>query len=200
MLKMKLQYFMWRIDSLDKTLMLGKIEGRRRRGWQRMRWLDGITDSMDMSLSKLQELVWTRKPGVLQSMGSQRVRHNWVPELNWTSICHSCLKGSTQGHRVVIAINIKSKLTATAWCKNMTNLFTGVHPCLLLVKVRLLVRCSLLFYLHPSCTMILFLFPVHLPTTTYFINCLVEILKKFHKCHHKDIAMGVSHVPNFLLI
>ena len=76
MLKLKLQYFghlIGRANSLEKALMLGKIEGRRRRGRQRMRWLEGITDLMDMSLSKLWEIVKDRKPGVLQSMGSQRV-------------------------------------------------------------------------------------------------------------------------------
>ena len=96
MLKLKLQYFghlMWRTDSLEKTLMLGKIEGARRRGWQTIRWLDGITGSMDMSLSKFRELVMDReawraavhgveKSGVLQSMGSKRVGQDWETELN----------------------------------------------------------------------------------------------------------------------
>ena len=75
-LKLKLQYFghlMLRADSLEKTLMLEKIKGKRRRGVQRMRWLDGITDSMDLSLSKFKEIVEDCLPGVLQSMGSKRV-------------------------------------------------------------------------------------------------------------------------------
>ena len=85
-LKLKLQYFdhmMRRTNSLEKTLILGKIEDRRRRGWQRMRWLDGITDSMGVNSGSWW---WTGRPGMLQSMGSQRVRHDWANELNWTEL------------------------------------------------------------------------------------------------------------------
>ena len=72
---------MQRADSLEKTLMLGKIEGRRRRGRQRMRWLNGITDSMDMGLVDSGSWWWTGRPGVLQFMGSQRVGYDWATEL-----------------------------------------------------------------------------------------------------------------------
>ena len=85
MLKLKLQYFghlMWRADSLEKTLMLGKIEGRRRRGRQRMRWSDSITDSMDMSLANSRRQWSTEEPGVLLSMGSQN--QTWLSDkLHW---------------------------------------------------------------------------------------------------------------------
>ena len=97
MLKLKLQYFghlMWRADSLEKTPMLGKIEGSRRIGKLRLRWLDGITDSMDMSLSKIWDLVKDRETCRATIMGSQRVGHDWVTELE--------MSGKDQFHNLLI--------------------------------------------------------------------------------------------------
>ena len=87
MLKLKLQYFgylMWSVDLLEKTLMLGGIGGRRKRGWQRMRWLDGNTDQRTWVWVNSGSWLWTRRPGMGWFIGSQRYGHDWVTELNWT--------------------------------------------------------------------------------------------------------------------
>ena len=95
MLKLKLQYFghlMRRVDSLERSLMLGGIGGRRRRGQQRMRWLDGITDWWTWVWVNSGSWLWTGRPGVLQFMGSQRVGHDWTTELtDWSYILISSL-------------------------------------------------------------------------------------------------------------
>ena len=108
MLKLKLQNFghlMWRTNSLEKTLVLGKIEGRRRRGWQRMRWLDDITDSMDNEFEQAAGGdAGQGKPGVLQSMRSRRVRHDWGTELaDWPCHLLACCHVSWQA--LVLSFN-----------------------------------------------------------------------------------------------
>ena len=114
---LKLQYFghlMWRADSLEKTLMLGKSEGGRRRGRPRMKWLGDITDSMDMSLSRLQEMVKDREPGILLSMGSPRAGHDWATEHH---------------HHVIKRISYRYKRVSSCWVTKLCPILCDPVDC-----------------------------------------------------------------------
>ena len=118
-LNLKLQYFdhlMRRTDSFEKTLMLGKIEGGRRRGWQRMRWWIAWLPQWKWVWVNSRNWSWTGKPGVLQSMGQQRVGHDWGTELNWSSpsLCHNLVCRAL--HHLSLPKNIALVLTLMEWC------------------------------------------------------------------------------------
>ena len=137
---------MRRADSFEKTLMLGKIEGSRRRGQQKMRWLDGITDSMDMG-----SWWWIGRPGMLWFMGSQRVRHNWATELNWMDLTILLLIGSSTMYCIPTAYlalcccwRFRGKNRPGPWTLRI------YHNLALLALFSVYLECSVIFWQSPS--------------------------------------------------
>ena len=157
MLKLKLQYFghlMRRVDSLEKTLMLGRIGGRRRRGRQRMRWLDGINDLMDMNLGEPWSWWWTGRPGMLQFVVLQRVGQDWVTEL--TSPFIIFLKKDFSNFLIytfihtILKVNMRF-LEQKRILITSNNNWSNIHCCIFLQQCKsrqtnLLVHQGLLFY------------------------------------------------------
>ena len=128
MLKLKLQYFghlMWRVDSLEKTLMLGGIGGRRRRGRQRMRWLDGITDSMDVSLSELWELVMDREAWCAAIHG---VAKSWTRLSNWSDLIWRLKIKRQRLPWWLSGKKKKKKKTTCQWGRHRFNPWSGMIP------------------------------------------------------------------------